>query len=173
MWYADEAEIHLNPHLTRMWMRRGSQVRIPTPGQNKKQTVIGGMNALTGDFEYLLPQKKNSDGFLDFVQALVAKAQRRRIRIQLVLDNGPIHKSKKVMDFLNRKDVRRYLKIIWLPPYSPELNLIERLWGHVKRTLVANKLFSSFEKLVEALRTGLESLKHAQKEVQFVVGAAA
>ena len=41
---------------------------------------------------------------------------------------------------------------LWLPPYCPNLNLIERLWGHLKRTVLANVLFKTMDDLVVAFR---------------------
>jgi transposase len=42
-----------------------------------------------------------------------------------------------------------------LPPYSPSLNLIERLWGHLKRTVLVNVLFKTIEDLIAAFRKGI------------------
>ncbi len=48
-----------------------------------------------------------------------------------------------------------HLEVYWLPPYCPSLNLIERLWGHLKRTVLANVLYSSLDDLVRVFRTGV------------------
>ncbi|HZL36241.1 MAG TPA: transposase, partial [Tepidisphaeraceae bacterium] len=45
--------------------------------------------------------------------------------------------------------------VYWLPPYCPSLNLIERLWGHLKRTVLANVLFETLDDLVAAFRLGV------------------
>src|SRR5262249_9689114 len=45
---------------------------------------------------------------------------------------------------------RKTIRVYWLPPYSPSLNLIERLWGHLKRTILANMLFKTLDDLVSA-----------------------
>jgi transposase len=42
--------------------------------------------------------------------------------------------------------------IYWLPPYCPDLNLIERLWEHLKRTVLANVLYRTLDDLVAAFR---------------------
>ena len=47
------------------------------------------------------------------------------------------------------------VEIYWLPPYSPSLNLIERLWGHLKRTVLANVLYRNLDDLVTAFRKGV------------------
>jgi hypothetical protein len=47
------------------------------------------------------------------------------------------------------------LSIYWLPPYCPSLNVIERLWGHLKRTVLANVLFAALGDLVQVFRRGV------------------
>jgi transposase len=50
------------------------------------------------------------------------------------------------------------VEIYWLPPYCASLNLIERLWGHLKRTVLANVLFPQLDDRVAAARRGLEDI---------------
>ena len=59
-------------------------------------------------------------------------------KIILVCDNGRFHTTHAVEQWLFEH--RDQITVYWLPPYSPSLNLIERLWGHLKRTVLANVL---------------------------------
>lgn len=71
-------------------------------------------------------------GFLSLLQEHVAKP------ITVILDNASIHKAKAerpIIEFLKKKGVTLY----FLPPYSPELNRIERLWNKIKYTWMAPK----------------------------------
>ena len=52
----------------------------------------------------------------------------------------------------------RQITICWPPPYNPSLNLIERLGGHLKRTVLANVLYDSLDDLVAAFRHGVRRL---------------
>jgi len=51
-------------------------------------------------------------------------------KLMLILDNGSIHKSKKVQAFAKKHD---WVELFFLPPYSPEYNLIERFWHWLNR----------------------------------------
>jgi transposase len=53
---------------------------------------------------------------------------------------------------------RDQIAVYWLPSYSPNLNLIERLRGHLKRTMLANVLYDSLDELVAAFRHGVRGL---------------
>ena len=70
-------------------------------------------------------------------------------KIRLVCGNGRFHPTKAVQQFL--VEHQEQLAIYWLPPYCPSLNLIERLGGHLKRTVLANVLYTSLDDLVQAV----------------------
>ena len=63
----DEADQQLLPILRAMWQRIGTQVRIPTPGQNAKRGVFGALNVRTGEWFYQLAARKRSADFLAFL----------------------------------------------------------------------------------------------------------
>lgn len=124
-------------------MPKGQQIRIPSPGKNQKIPVFGAVQYGTGSYVYHLQDKKNSWGFLALLTKLHERAQRCGTKILLVADNASIHEAGCIERFLEQPAVREHLSIYWLPTYCPDLNLIERLWGHVKRTGFANELFPS------------------------------
>lgn len=63
---------------------------------------------------------------------------------------------------------RDRIAIYWLPPYSPSLNLIERLWGHLKRTVLANVLYDDLDDLVAAFRHGVRRLTGHRDKMGFM-----
>jgi transposase len=76
---------------------------------------------------------------------LVTRAKRTGRRIVLVLDQGNPHHAKVIHRDLEQ--ARPHVGALWLPHYSPELNLIEMLWRHLKRTRLANVLFTGYDDL--------------------------
>jgi len=162
--FQDEVEIHKLPALARVWAEVGSQPEVPSPGKNEKQVIYGGIDYLTGKICYTVAATKSGVNFLAFLMALVAAYAGRKIR--LVCDNGRFHTTKAVQAWLlaNKDKVEMY----WLPPYSPKLNLIERLWGHLKRTVLANVLFTHMDDLVAAARRGLDDINGQRSRMGFV-----
>lgn len=152
--YQDEMEIHRHPALTKMWAPVGEQPEVPAPGKNEKQVVYGGVDYRTGKLTYTLAATKCGAAFLAFLIVLVKRYAGKKII--LVCDNGRFHATKAVNAWL--KAHRRQITVYWLPPYSPSLNLIERLWGHMKRTVLANVLYDSLDDLVAAFRRGATQL---------------
>ena len=112
----------------------------------KKQIVHGGNNYTTGKFTYTLAATKCDAASPVFLTVLIKPHAGKKII--LVCDNGRFHKTAAVLEWLQVH--RDQITVPWLPTYSPSLNLIERLWGHVKRTVLANVLYHSPDDLVAA-----------------------
>jgi transposase len=162
--YQDEVEIHRHPTLTRAWAQRGKQPQVPAPGKNEKQVIYGGVDYKTARLTYTVAGSKCGAEFIVFLAALLAAYSGQRIR--LVCDNGRFHHTKAVQEFLNEH--RDQIRVYWLPPYSPSLNLIERLWGHLKRTILANVLYRTLDDLVAAFHRGVDSLNGKRDAMEFM-----
>lgn len=162
--FQDEVEIHRHPALARMWARVGSQPEIPAPGKNEKKVVYGGVDYATGRTTYTIADTKSGVNFLAFLMVLVAAYAGRKIR--LVCDNGRFHHTNAVQQWLAAN--RDRLEVFWLPPYCPSLNLIERLWGHLKRTALANVLFETIDDLVKAFQKGAQRVNGRRERMGFM-----
>ena len=84
----------------------------------------------------------------------------------LVWDNAPAHHSKTIKQYLeaqNQQHPRIYLANI--PPYSPELNPIEQVWGYVKRKL-ANQFYKTTKQLKNIVTTILDEIKNNKELIQ-------
>jgi transposase len=161
--FQDEMEIHRHPALTRMWAPVGEQPQVPA-GKNEKTVVYGGVDYKTGELTYTLADSKCGTAFLAFLVTLVAAYAGRKIR--LVCDNGRFHTTKAVQAWLEQH--RHQVEVYWLPPYSPSLNLIERLWGHLKRTILANVLYETMAGLVAAFKKGVRRLTGDRERMGFM-----
>ena len=162
--FQDEVEIHRHPALARIWALVGTQPEIPAPGKNEKKVVYGGVDYATGRITCTIADSKSGMYFLAFLVALVTAYAGRKIR--LVCDNGRFHHTRAVREWLDAH--RAQLTIFWLPPYCPSLNLIERLWGHLKRTVLANVLFRTLDDLVAAFRRGVGRINGHRNQMGFV-----
>jgi transposase len=162
--FQDEVEIHLHPTLARLWALVGQQPEVPAPGKNEKKVVYGGVDYRTGILTYMLASTKCGAEFLAFLILLVKTYAGRKIR--LVCDNGRFHTTKAVEAWLAGH--RDQIEVFWLPPYSPSLNLIERLWGHLKRTILANVLYSTLDDLVAAFRKGVRRMTGDRERMGFM-----
>jgi transposase len=162
--FQDEVEIHRHPALARIWAPVGCQPEVPAPGKNEKKVIYGGVDYATGKTTYTVADTKSGVHFLAFLIALVAAYAGRKIR--LICDNGRFHHTKAVQQWL--AEHRDQIEIFWLPPYCPSLNLIERLWGHMKRTVLANVLYKTITDLVAAFRKGMQRINGRKERMSFI-----
>jgi transposase len=137
-----------------MWMPKGERVEIPAPGTNRKIPIYGALNYRTNRVSYRVGSKKNTTGFLGFV-AQLAQEYRGRQCI-LVLDNASYHTAKAVRQYL--AEISSSFEVIWLSPYSPELNEIERIWKYVKGASLANYDFGNTKNLRQAIHEVFQQL---------------
>lgn len=88
------------------------------------------------------------------VQRLLRRARRTGRQVVLVLDRGnPNHAHALHRDL---ELAQPHIEVIWLPRYCWNLNLIERLWKHIKGSRVANVLFASYRQFVRHVQSALE-----------------
>jgi transposase len=151
--YADEVDIHLNPKIGPCWMPRGVQFVVETPGKNKKRYIFGGLTVGTGRLVWLSSERKNSAVFIEWLELLRSVYADRRI-IHVVCDNYIIHKSKKTLAAIAKM---RNIVMHFLPPYSPEHNPIERLWGELHANVTRNHK----RKDIDALMGDVDAFLHA------------
>jgi transposase len=162
--FQDEVEIHRHPTLTRIWAPVGQQPEVPAPGKNEKKVIYGAVDYATGKLTYTVADSKCGAAFLAFLLVVLKKYAGTKVR--MVCDNGRFHTTKAVLTFLEANKDK--IEIYWLPPYCPDLNLIERLWGHLKRTVLANVLYTTLDDLVSAFRTGVRRATVKREHMGFM-----
>jgi hypothetical protein len=135
----DEADLALLPTLTRTWMRRGQQLRLPAPGTNAKRSVAALTDLADGG---LLWRTDDSRDAPQFCGSLAAGADRSTARGRLavfLVDNAPSHQVGKTgmvrrgLDALAGRVV-----LVFLPRYSPDLQPTERLWRQWRPNVTHN-----------------------------------
>ena len=151
--YQDETHVDTNPHLVRVWQRKGEQVRVPAAGTNRRLTVFGSVIAGGQGRVEVLTADSCSTGFVSYLQALDQRHTESGREIFLVLDNGSAHTSQTSRAAMNER--ADWLHVVWLARYSPGLNPKEREWRLLKRDArghLARDLRSFADAVLEGLR---------------------
>lgn len=156
VFWLDMADIDLNPRLGRMWYPVGQQPLVWTPGTNQKRPVAGALNARTGTLTHVYGEKKDAPLFIDLLETL-AHRYRRAKTLHLVLDNYKVHTCKLAQQYLEVQGKRFVLH--FLPVYSPEANVIERLWKQLHDHVTRNHRCKTMAELLERVEFFLQ---HAQ-----------
>jgi transposase len=137
----DECDLHLLAVVRAMWQRIGTQIRIPTPGQNAKRGVFGFLNLRTGEWFYQLTEPKRGTAFIAFLDQL--RVIYPVAQIFVLVDNARMHPSKAVKKWV--ADHSR-LELVYLPTYSGhKLNPVEKVWWALKADISANRCFKTLK----------------------------
>ena len=88
----------------------------------------------------------DGDAMVDFLTRLEKGSKANRIHI--ILDNGSAHRNKKVEEYLKNSRIELH----YLPPYSPNLNPIERLWKILREQTQYNHYYPSANDFFTAVR---------------------
>jgi transposase len=154
--FQDEVDVSTNPKIGCMWMPRGKQAKVPTPGDNHKRYLAGSMDWRTGTLIATEGKGRNADLFLAHLDEL-----RWRYRgyhtIHVICDNAAFHtakRSKKAAEYLRKWGHRIVLH--YLPKYAPETNPIERVWWHLHDEVTRNHRCFDIGELVQLVMRWLE-----------------
>lgn len=154
MWSLDEC--HFQQHGTRcmMWVPPEDKDPVTWHAPTRKNAALfGAVNVLNGKFVYMIVPKFNALTFRIFLGKLLRHRKRSR-KMVVILDNARYHHATMLDSFLEtHKD---HLMLDFLPPYSPELNPIERIWKLTRKLCTHNQYFHSLEDLVKAVSSQLD-----------------
>jgi transposase len=125
-----------------MWSEKGKQPRINQKQRKReRKTLFGCIEPETGIVITHKADKGNTVSFFSFL-LLVAKQHHDR-KVVMVLDNVPYHHAKRLKPILERYKHR--IELFYLPPYSPDLNPIERVWWYMRKKITHNRYVQNLQ----------------------------
>ncbi len=148
LWYADETGIEGDPRPRRRWAERGKKARITKNGDHVRMNVTGMVCPRTGQFYALEFSHSDVETFQVFLNNANDDVKLQRPRNLLICDNASWHKNSG-LDWGSFEPV-------FLPPYSPDLNPIERLWRLLKAEWFSDFIAKDRESLMARLDVALQ-----------------
>jgi transposase len=148
--YEDEVDIHLNPKIGSDWMLPSTQKTVMTPGKNRKRYLAGALNAQTGQLSWVEGERKTSSLFLTLLWHLLQQVYQTAKRIYVILDNYRIHSSRQVE--LAMANMGGRIQLVFLPPYCPDDNRIERTWRDLHANVTRNHRCRTMGQLMDEVR---------------------
>ena len=154
------------------WIRRGEEKELKSNSGRERANINGVVEIDTLEMETDFTDSVNSQSTIRLFEKLQAKHPEAEV-IHLVADNARYYKSNLVKEYLKKSKI----KIHFLPGYSPNLNIIERLWKFFKKQILYNKYYETYEEFLSAcksffLRRGkhLEELRSLLTENFHLIG---
>ena len=150
LWFCDESGIEGDPRPRHRWVKKGSRPEIPYAGSHLRRNVIGAVCPGSGELSCLIFTHCDTVIFQEFLNNMARDAPLEAgVRQLLVMDNASWHKAK-ALDF-------HHFEPVYLPPYSPDFNPIERFWLRLKRDFFSDYFTRDGSELEERIIKGLRS----------------
>lgn len=143
------------------WFPKGQQKIIPTYGKHRSAKLLSPVDYETGEIYWEEHDQYDANVFLSFLKNLINKYPIGKT--VLILDNARIHHAKLIQPFL--EEHKRTLELVYLPPYSPQLNIVEGLWGWLKKSVIYNVFFSSVEEIRDAVKNFMDEISKEPMKV--------
>lgn len=144
LYFFDESGFSINSNIPYAWSPINNTMVIKS-FHAKRFNVLGFINKQGNLYSYLSEKSVKSD---TVVAAFDVFSQQLKKPTVVVLDNASFHKSKIFKDNIAQWS-NRGLTLLYLPPYSPELNIIEMLWRFIKYHWMEMSAFESYANMKE------------------------
>ena len=154
IYFMDAVHPQHNPTASYVWTERGSECEIPTNTGRKRLNINGAIDIEKMEAVISYEKTINADAAIFLLQE-IERENLTAGTIWIICDNARYYRSKAVSEYL--KDSK--IKLVFLPAYSPNLNLIERFWKFFKRKVTYNKYYGTFNEFKYACEDFFDSLE--------------
>ena len=145
------------------WIKRGEEKAIPSNSGRQRLNINGALNIDEMQVSIVIDKSVNADSTIELLKQLEDKHLQAE-KIYIVCDNARYYRSRKVKAYVSTSKI----ELCFLPPYSPNLNLIERYWKYFKREVVRNcyyETFTEFRESCESFFTDIDRHKEALRSL--------
>lgn len=148
------------------WIEKGKEYAMPSNSGRQRVNINGAMNGVDPtDIQVDFADMVNAQSTICLLEKIEAKNVFKK-RIYLIGDNARYYRCKLLKEWL-----QEHPKFVWmpLPSYSPNLNLIERIWGFMKRERINNFYFDTYQKFKENLMNFFNNLNDYRSDLNRLI----
>ena len=161
VYFMDAVHPQHNPVLACGWIKRGEDQEVRSNTGRRRVNINGAI-----DLERLEPVVR-FDNTIDSDSTIALFEQLERLHlaaawIYVICDNARYYRSKAIRQYLQSSRI----KLVFLPPYAPNLNLIERLWKFFKKKILYNRSYESFEEFRAACEEFFRNRRKYHRELR-------
>jgi transposase len=140
--YEDECSLSNTATVGYKWSEKGKQPQVICKQRKReRQTVFGSYNYGTGQITVNFADKGNRHTFKKHLKKVLA-TYKEVPKIIMVLDNVAYHHAKAISKWLL---LHPKLELFFLPPYSPDLNAVERAWWYMRKKITHNRYLKTLK----------------------------
>jgi transposase len=131
------------------WFEKGKRIPVKIKIGFKNFYLYSAISPKKGTTFSLIMPKVNTESMNVFLQEMSKALEKKKAL--LIMDGAGWHKTKKLV-------IPDNIKVTFLPPYSPELNPVERYWEYIKTNVLKNKLYEDLQTLEDTVCNFINSL---------------
>ena len=143
------------------WIKKGQEKELKANCGRQRLNINGAINIETLESTTGFYDTINADSAIDLFSKIEAKHPNAKI-IYIIVDNARYYHSRLLKKSLKETKI----KLIFLPPYSPNLNLIERYWKFFKKKVMNNRYYETFGEFKRACESFFRKRKKYLPELQ-------
>lgn len=160
LYFADAVHAQHNTQLAYGWIRKGEEKWIKSNTGRSRVNINGVLEPITKEVIYTEDETINAQSTIKLFDKIEAKNQEME-KIYVIADNARYYKNKQVTDYLETSKI----ELVFLPPYSPNLNLIERLWKFMKKKVTYNKYYETFSEFRDKILDFFDNIHIYREEL--------
>ena len=145
------------------WIKRGEDKLIKSNTVRKRLNINGAINIESMQAVTRCDDTINAQSTIELFKKIERKHRKANV-VYIICDNARYYRSKLVGLFLETARI----KLVFLPPYAPNLNLIERLWKYFRKQVTCNRYYECFDDFKEACMTFFKTIpkhRHALRQL--------
>lgn len=140
--FEDECSLSNTATVSYSWAAKGKQPVVEQKQRTRERlTLFGAVNYGSGQVTVKTAVKGNANSFKAFLRKVLHSY--KDTKIIMVLDNVRYHHAKALRAFLTKHQHR--LELVFLPPYSPQFNPMERVWWYMRKKITHNRAVESMK----------------------------
>ena len=128
------------------WIRKGLRKEIPSNTGRSRINLSGAVDMISHKVIVQEDKTLNAESTINFFKKIEA-AYPTKSKVHVFCDNAGYYKNQAVQEYLRSSKIDLH----FLPPYSPNLNPIERLWKWMKERIIYNTYYPGFHEFREAI----------------------
>ncbi|GHV39083.1 IS630 family transposase [Bacteroidia bacterium] len=162
VYYADGVHPTHNSRSTYAWIEKGQELEQPTVSGRDRVNINGIINAKdVTDMIAIDCQSVNAESTKELYQKALERHPQAE-KIYIISDNARYYKNKELTKWIEGTKIVR----LFLPPYSPNLNLIERLWRFLRKKVINTHFYRTKELFRQAIGNFFENIAEYKTELQ-------
>lgn len=164
--FGDSVHPQHNTSPSKVWVKKGEEKVIKSNSGRSRVNISALFEPEKVELTYVESKTVNSKTLIELLSKVEEKYS-DKVLINIVIDNASTHKSDEVNEYL--KEHPR-INLIFLPTYSPNLNLIERLWKFMRKKKINTTYYEKFKDFRENILDFLDTINVYTEEIKKFVG---